>query len=53
MKIYFVTSNQNKLMEARVVLKREIDRVASDIPEVQAIEVSEVVEDKARKAYGH
>lgn len=51
MKMYFVTSNQNKLAEARGIIGGDIDRIDLDIPEIQAIDVSEVVEDKARKAY--
>lgn len=51
MKLVFATSNENKLREAREILQREIRRVDVDIPEIQALHVKDVVEDKARKAY--
>lgn len=51
MKILFVTSNENKLREARGILGAEIEGVSLDLPEPQALDVAEVAAQKARTAY--
>jgi XTP/dITP diphosphohydrolase len=51
MSIYFITSNQNKVKEAQEILKKKINKANLDIPEIQSLNVEEVVKDKARKAY--
>lgn len=51
MEIYFVTSNENKILEAREILRRPIHHVSLDIPEIQSLEVDDVVKEKARFAY--
>jgi non-canonical purine NTP pyrophosphatase (RdgB/HAM1 family) len=51
MKFYFVTSNKNKLREAQRILGRSLEAVELDIPEVQAVNSTDIVHDKARKAY--
>lgn len=51
MKLIFVTSNQNKLREAREILGAEIEGVSLDLPEPQALNVAEVAAEKARAAY--
>ncbi len=50
-KIYFVTGNEGKLKEAREILKTEIEAISIDLPEIQALEVLDVVKDKAQRAY--
>jgi XTP/dITP diphosphohydrolase len=51
MAVYFVTSNRNKFAEAGKILDFEIKQAKLEIPEIQSINVKEIVEDKARKAY--
>jgi len=50
-KIYFVTGNFNKLKEARKILGIEIESICLNIPEIQAIKVTDVVKEKAKYAY--
>lgn len=52
MKIYFVTSNKDKFMEVERVLNSKLVMKRLAIPEIQAIEASEIVTEKARRAYG-
>lgn len=49
--LVFVTSNAGKLREAEAVLGRPIDHLDLDLPEVQALDLGEVVRDKARRAW--
>ena len=51
MELYFVTSNENKLKEARQILGIKIKQLRLDIKEIQSMNVSEVIENKAIKAY--
>ena len=51
MAVCFVTTNINKFREARKILPFEIKQSRLDIPEIQSMDVKEIVEDKARKAY--
>lgn len=51
MKLGFVTSNTNKFQELQSLLETSIEQVMIDLPEVQAIDVREVIEAKARAAY--
>lgn len=51
MNLHFVTSNQNKVKEAENILKLKINKTDIDIKEIQAIEIEEIVKDKANKAY--
>ncbi len=51
MRVYFVTSNKNKFREVERMLDSELVMEPLEIPEVQALEVKEVVTEKARKAY--
>lgn len=51
MEIVFVTSNQNKVREAEQILGMKLESISADVPEIQAIQVREVVEDKAKAAY--
>jgi len=47
----FVTSNQSKVEEAEAILDISLSRKDIDLPEIQAIEVRDVVEDKVKRAY--
>jgi inosine triphosphate pyrophosphatase len=49
--ITFVSGNAGKLREICAILGKEISSKDVDLPEIQAIEVSEVVKDKAARAY--
>jgi XTP/dITP diphosphohydrolase len=51
MKIYFVTSNKNKLREVQKILNRRLEGINLEIPEVQAVDGTDVVQDKAKSAY--
>ena len=50
MKALFVTTNQNKLREAREILGVEVEGVSLDLPEPQSLDVAEVAAEKARAA---
>jgi non-canonical purine NTP pyrophosphatase (RdgB/HAM1 family) len=49
--LVFVTSNLGKLREAEAVLGRSLDHSEIDLPEVQALDLTEVVRAKARTAW--
>ena len=49
--LVFVTSNAGKLREAAAVLGRELDHLDLDLPEIQTLDLAEVVRDKARRAW--
>jgi len=51
MPIYFVTSNKNKVREAEEILGKKLKNVKLDIPEIQSLNVEEVIKEKAKKAY--
>jgi non-canonical purine NTP pyrophosphatase (RdgB/HAM1 family) len=51
MEFYFVTSNKNKLREAQKILNRRLKAINLEIPEMQAVDVVDVVQDKAKRAY--
>ena len=48
--IFFITSNKNKLAEARDILGIEIEQMEIDLPEIQAINPEEVVLEKIKEA---
>ncbi|MCL5010983.1 MAG: non-canonical purine NTP pyrophosphatase [Patescibacteria group bacterium] len=48
--IYFITSNKNKLAEARDILGIEIEQMEIDLPEIQAIEPEKVALEKIKEA---
>lgn len=48
--LVFVTSNEGKLREAAALLGRELERCALDLPEIQSLDLREVVRDKAAAA---
>jgi len=49
--LVFVTSNLDKLREAEAVLGRKLDHRALDLPEIQSLDLSEVVRAKASMAW--
>ncbi|MEE9323823.1 MAG: RdgB/HAM1 family non-canonical purine NTP pyrophosphatase [Candidatus Aenigmarchaeota archaeon] len=51
MAVYFVTSNRNKFIEAGKILGFDIKQAKLEIPEIQSLNIKEITEDKARKAY--
>ena len=51
MEICFVTSNDGKLKEARALLGSKLAAVEIDIDEIQALDVRDVVKDKAMRSY--
>ncbi len=48
--LVFVTSNQGKLREAEAVLGRSLDHHGLDLPEIQSLDLSEVVLSKVEAA---
>ena len=51
MELLFVTGNENKLKEISQILGFEVKGVKIDLPEIQDIEVDNIIEYKARDAY--
>jgi len=49
--LVFVTSNLNKVREAEAVLGRALDHRALDLPEIQSLDLAEVVRSKAAAAW--
>jgi non-canonical purine NTP pyrophosphatase (RdgB/HAM1 family) len=49
--LVFVTSNLGKLREAEAVLGRSIDHCELDLPEIQTLDLEEVVRNKAQAAW--
>jgi len=49
--LVFVTSNHRKLQEAEAVLGRTLDHCELDLPELQTLDLEEVVRAKARTAW--
>ena len=47
----FATSNKNKLREAQQITGISFESLVIDLPEIQAINVIEVIEEKAKVAY--
>lgn len=51
MPIYIATGNANKVREIQAILNTPVEQVEIDLSEIQAIDVEEVIEHKAREAY--
>src|ERR1700754_3993508 len=49
--VVFVTQSANKAIEAERILRTDVERFAMDLPEIQAVNVREVIEHKAYFAY--
>lgn len=50
-RLLFVTSNAGKVREVEAILGRPIEQLALDVPEIQALDVQDVVREKARAAF--
>jgi XTP/dITP diphosphohydrolase len=53
MDLLFATTNANKLREASRILGVDLESIALDLPEIQALDVAEVAAHKARAAHAH
>ncbi|MBS3143909.1 RdgB/HAM1 family non-canonical purine NTP pyrophosphatase [Candidatus Woesearchaeota archaeon] len=51
MDFLFITSNENKIKEASLIIGKEVKSINIDLNEIQAIEAKDIVEKKAREAY--
>ena len=51
--LVFVTSNQGKLREAEAVLGRRLQHRGLDLPELQSLDLEQVVRGKAKAAWEH
>jgi len=51
MDVLLATSNEHKVRAVQSVLGRRVQHIKLDLPEIQAIDVQEVIERKARAAY--
>jgi non-canonical purine NTP pyrophosphatase (RdgB/HAM1 family) len=51
MELLFATSNEHKARELQALLGRPIQPVKLELPELQAVDVQEVIEAKAREAH--
>lgn len=49
--LVFVTSNRGKVREAEAVLERALDNLALDLPEIQSLDLEEVVRSKVAAAW--
>ena len=49
--LVFVTSNEGKVREAEAVLERSLDHLALDLPEIQSLDLEEVVRAKVAAAW--
>jgi non-canonical purine NTP pyrophosphatase (RdgB/HAM1 family) len=52
-RLLFVSSNPGKAREVEAILGTPVERLALDVPEIQALDVAEVVRQKALTAYQH
>lgn len=50
-KLYFVTSNEEKAEEARMILEMPVEIRKADLIEIQSLDLKEIVRDKARQAF--
>ena len=50
-KLYFVTSNEEKAEEARMILEMPVEIRKADLVEIQSLDLKEIVKDKARQAF--
>jgi XTP/dITP diphosphohydrolase len=47
----FITSNENKVRQARAILNRPLSSRNLEIPEIQSLDIEEVIVKKAQEAY--
>jgi inosine triphosphate pyrophosphatase len=50
-KLTFITGNENKVRELNQILGTELKSVKLDLPEIQSLDMSEIIELKVREAY--
>lgn len=51
MKLHFVTSNKGKVEEAKMILDIPVEVTALHLPEIQSLDMEEIVKEKALHAY--
>lgn len=51
MELLLATGNEHKARELQTLLGRPVQRIKLDLPEIQAVDVQEVIQAKAREAY--
>jgi len=51
LEILFATSNEEKARELQSALQRPVQHIKIELPEIQALDVKDVIEQKAREAY--
>jgi len=51
MDLLLATSNKHKAEAVQALLDRRVQHIKLELPEVQAVDVHEVIEQKARAAY--
>lgn len=51
MKVYFVTSNKDKILEAKSVFGDDLETYDLDLEEIQSMDIKKVAESKALEAY--
>jgi len=49
--LYFVTSNEGKIKEAKLILGIPIHPAKADLEELQSLDLEEIVKDKVKKAF--
>ncbi len=52
-KIYFITGNEDKFKEAKAILGEMVQRMDMDLPEIQELDVREVIKEKLNEALNH
>ena len=50
-KITFITGNEMKAKQLSLHFKFPVDHVKLDLPEIQSLDLEEIVRDKAKRAY--
>ncbi len=53
MELHFVTSNKGKVLEAERILGFPIKIVDRELPEIQSLDLHEIVKDKVKRAYDY
>jgi non-canonical purine NTP pyrophosphatase (RdgB/HAM1 family) len=52
-RLLFVSSNTGKVREVEAILRAPVERLAHDLPEIQALDVAVVAREKARAAFAY
>ncbi len=54
MKIFFITGNQNKYQEVKVILSNvEVEMLDIDLPEIQSLDSHQIIQHKVTEAFTH